>query len=117
MGVRSPAHYFNLFGLVLWGDIAELTMYRSRTGKVVYYQKNYPIASPSACQLARRAQFAAAATAWKALSATQRAQWRLAAARASLTATGYNAYLHFKLADEPAAMATLARQTGTTLSL
>jgi acyl-CoA reductase-like NAD-dependent aldehyde dehydrogenase len=117
MGVHTPPHPFNYLGLVQWGDIAEFTVYRNHNGKLVWYKKSYPIADPSDCQLAIRAAFAAAAAAWKALTAPQRQQWKLAAARASLCATGYNAYLHFKLTPNAEARATLASQTNTTLTL
>jgi hypothetical protein len=117
MGVHAPTKLFNLLGFVLWGDLADLTMYRSHRAKLVVFAKTYPDTTPSEDQLTCRTAFKAAATAWKALTHAQRLQWYTAAAHASLCATGYNAYLHFKLKPDAQALATLARQTGTTLTL
>jgi len=108
---------YPLLGLITWGDLAEFTIYRNRRHKIIWYPKSYPVANPTPYQLAARAAFTAASAAWRALSQAERDQWKLAAARASLCATGYNAYLHFSLNPDAAALATLARQTDTELTL
>jgi len=106
---------YSHFGFVIWGDIANLTMYRRYDGRLVIFKKTWPDKPPSAKQLADRAQFKAAATAWRALAAAQRAQWTLAAHRGCMPATGYNLFMHWQRKGDEAAIQTIERQTHTTL--
>lgn len=115
MAVIGKLPPFSLWGIIAWGDFADLTMYRGHQCQVIVFAKTWPDRPPSAEQLAHRAAYKAAATAWSALSADQRAQWNLACRRASLTMHGYNLWLHWNLTGDDKAIATLERQTNTTL--
>ena len=103
------------FGFVIWGDWGPLTLYRDHQGKIVAYAKTWPQKAPSADQVTRRNLFRAAALAWNALPAAKRSDWTLAAHRVSLCATGYNLWVWWQLTPDPAALATIARQTAVTL--
>lgn len=115
MPVQPRPSLFNLFGLVAWGDLGPLTMYRRPDGRLVIFSKTWPDKPPSPAQAAQRTLFSAAATAWRALNASQRAQWAAAAARSSLCMTGYNLFLHWALTGDDLAIRTIQRQTRTTL--
>lgn len=116
MANQPGAALYNIFGLVIWGDFGPWTMYRRHDGRLVFFLKTWPDKPPSPDQLTQRAAFAAAATDWNALTNAQREGWTTAAARASICGTGYNLFLHNRLHPHPAALATLARQTATTLT-
>lgn len=115
MAHQPAERLFSLFGFVIWGDFADLTMYRSQRGKVVVFPKTYPGSPGSPLQQAQRNRLKAAAADWVALTEDQRSQWDLASRRASLCSTGYNLYLHWKLTGDDSAIQTLERQTRTTL--
>lgn len=115
MPVQDKRALLSLFGFMIWGDFGPLTMYRSKRGKIVAFAKTYPTGPPSDKQIEQRAAFSAAAIAWNALTSSQRDQWHLAAARASLCAHGYDLWIHWQLTADTSAIETLERQTGTTL--
>jgi hypothetical protein len=117
MAVQPPNALFNLYGFVIWGDIGPLTMYRRYDGRIVTFLKTWPNKPASRGQINQRNAYRAAATAWHALTASQRAQWTTAAARASLCMHGYNLFLHYYLTPSAATLATLQRQTGIALAL
>lgn len=115
MAFEPKPSLFSTLGTVIWGDFGTLTMYRSKRKKLVIFKKTWPDKPPSDRQLAWRATWSAAAAAWRALTHGQRTQWSLAARRASLCATGYNLWLHWKLTADDAAIRTLQNQTKTQL--
>jgi len=111
MAFEPVAGLFNFLGLVAWGDIGELTVYKSKRKKVVWLKKTYPDKPASPAQLDRRAYWSAATAAWRALTQTQRTQWNLAARRASLCAHGFNLWMFWQINGDLAAIRTLERQT------
>lgn len=106
----------SLMGFVIYGDLADLTLYRNKNGKVVSFQKTWPDKPPSYLQILDQTRFAVAAHAWVDLPEIQKEQWRLAARRASLCLTGYNLYMYCWLAPHNESLVAIARQTGTTLT-
>jgi len=117
MAVQPKNTLLTYLGFVIWGDFAELTMYRRPDGRIVLFKKSYPDKPPSEQQLAQRARFIASGDRWRALTAYQRTQWHLAAARASLCMHGRNLHASAYLTPDPSAVAAIARQTSTTLTL
>lgn len=115
MAVIGPLPPFSLWGIVISGDFGDLSMFRGHQCQVIVYAKTWPDRPPSAEQLAHRALYKAAADAWRLLTPDAREQWHLAARRASLTMHGYNLWLHWKLTGDDQTIATLERQTNTTL--
>jgi len=106
---------YSILGTVIWGDLADMTMYRNRKGRVVAFAKTWPKDPASTLQLQQRAKMTAAAAAWKALTGDERANWELATKRASLCMHGYDLFVHWQLINDATAIATLERQTNTTL--
>jgi hypothetical protein len=117
MAMQSIRDLFHMFGFVQWGDFADLTMYRNRKGKVVVFNKTWPEILPQEAIAAQKAKFKTASLAWQALSAVTRAKWEAVTKRLSLSMTGYNLWMSWQLKPDPAAMATLQRQSGIDLSL
>jgi len=108
-------HLVPFIGFIAWGDVYEVTVYRNKRGKMVWFPKTYPDKPASPAQLVQRQRMTDAAAAWQALSAALRAQWHLAARRASLVMHGYDLFIHWKLTGDDSAIATLDRQTRTPL--
>lgn len=106
---------YTWLGLVAWGDIAEITIYKDKQGKMVWFPKTYPDKPPSDDQVFQRALMTAGAAAWQALPPTDQAQWHLAARRASLVMHGYDLFQHWFLTRDTSAIRTLERQTRTNL--
>lgn len=104
-----------IWGYTAWGDFANLTLYRGHRCELIVFAKTWPDKPPSAHQLDQRAAFQAAAQAWSALTPAKRENWRLAAARTSLCATGYNLWMHWHLTGDNSAIETIERQTGLDL--
>lgn len=102
-------------GFIAWGDINELSVYRDKQGKMIFFPKTWPDKPPSESQLAQRAKYTAAAVLWKALSDNEREQWDLACRRACLCMHGYNLWQHWQQMADESAIRTLERQTKTVL--
>lgn len=115
MAHSPPRELLCFLGFVAWGDIGPLTMYTSKRGKLVVFPKTWPKGEVSEDQLAQRAKFTAAAAAWQELTPLKRAQWDLASRRASLCMHGYDLFVHWHTLGDNAAIATLERQTNTSL--
>jgi len=106
----------SLMGLVIYGDLGPLTMYKSGRGKIVTFLKTWPDRPASYYQVLDRGRFAAAAYSWTQLPTDEKADWNLAARRASLCMTGFNLYMYCWLAPDNSSIRTIARQTHTTLA-
>lgn len=115
MAVILPLEPVSLWAYLAWGDFADFTFYRGHQCQVIVFLKTWPDKPPSSEQLAHRAKYKAAVDAWWVLSPAQREQWHLACRRASLTMHGFNLWMHWKLTADDEAIATLERQTSTTL--
>ena len=115
MASTTTRRLFSLLGLVAWGDLGHLTIYKRKDGRLVIFKKTWPDKPPTGDQLDQRSRYSCAALAWRALSPESRASWATAARRASLCCTGYNLFLHWQLSNDDSAIATLERQTNTSL--
>jgi len=115
MAKQNLAALYSIFGVVLWGDLGPVTMYRNHRGKIVAFAKSWPHKPASPEQAAQRAIFIAAATSWQTLSPEQKAQWHIATRRACLCLHGYDLFVHWFTSRDAQAMDTLERQTSTTL--
>lgn len=117
MARQDPNSIFTWLGLVIWGDVGDLTMYKATPGHLVIFSKTWPDKPASPLQEQARTRLALAAHDWNRLSGDHRHQWDQAARRASLCMHGYDLFVSFTLRPDPQSLATLARQTGTTLQL
>ena len=66
--MQSNKQLLHFLGLVIWGDLGDLTMYRRADGTLVWFAKTWPEKPPSDAQLTQRQLFSDAATAWHALT-------------------------------------------------
>jgi len=115
MAHQPPNKLLSFLGYVYWGDIAELTLYCSKRGRIVFFKKTYPKKPASPLQQAQRDRLTAAAVAWRALTEDQRKEWNLATRRASLTMHGYDLFVHWQLIHDDKAIEAVQRQTKTNL--
>ena len=111
----TPENVYSLLGFIIWGDLNEVTIYRNKKGKMVWFAKTYPDKPASAAQLVNREKMTGYAADWQALSAETRAEWELATKRASLTMQGYNLFVHWKFTEDDTAIRQIERQTNTSL--
>ena len=106
---------FCILGLHLGGDIAALTFYRNKRGKLTFFDKAPPLTPPTDLQTHERNKFRLNAIHWNNLSNSEQAQYELAARRSSICMTGFNLFTHFNLIADPDAKKTISRQTRTSL--
>jgi hypothetical protein len=106
---------YSMLGFIVWGDLAEVTIYRDKQGKMVWFPKTYPDKPPSDAQIVQRAKLTQAATFWNYLTPNRQNQWKLAAQRASLCMHGYDLWIHWFLKRTDDEMRTIASQTNTQL--
>ena len=112
----QPRHpLLSLLGFVYWGDFAELTMYRSKRGRLVIFSKTRPDKPITQLQGDQRERLYEASQAWNALSDAERSAWEAASKKASLCMTGYNVFVYWHLTRDTGAIQTLERQTGQDL--
>jgi len=105
----------SVLGLVTWGDIGPLTVYRNKRGALVFYAKAPPLCPASPLQTIYRNKWRAAATAWNALTEDVRGRWELATKRANLRLTGYNLWVYYHTTGDVDAIETVEGITGLAL--
>lgn len=106
---------WNLIGLSVSGDFADLTLYTDRFNRKVAFPKAPPEKPPTAQQTAQRSRFTQAQAAWKALDQSQKDSLEEATKKGSLVMTGQNLYISVALMNDTTALKTLERQTGIIL--
>lgn len=113
---RTPLRdLITFFGFIAWGDVAQMTVYRDKQGKMIWFPKTYPDKPPSQAQLDNRQRFTDIAAAWRAISQETRDQWHLATRRGSLTMHGYDLFVHWQMLGDDEAIRAVERQTQTVL--
>ncbi|HUT60295.1 MAG TPA: hypothetical protein VNA25_20815 [Phycisphaerae bacterium] len=115
MAHQPAKNLLTVLGLVQWGDLGPLTLYKNKRGRLVAFHKTWPTGPASPDQKIYRDQFRAAAVAWKALTPAKRQQWELASQRASLAMCGYALFVHHQMANDDHAIQAIQRQTRTDL--
>jgi hypothetical protein len=114
MAHQREGRFFNLFGILVWGDLGPLTLYRNRRKKIVVFKKTIPRAPPSAEQKIQRQNFRYATIAWKQLPIEKKRIYKIAAQRVSLCMTGYNLFILHRLSKDPVPVETVFRQAKVT---
>jgi hypothetical protein len=105
----------SLWGIMVSGDVGDLTVYTDRYGKKVFYKKAPPEKPASVLQALQRGRFRDAMANWKALPQATRDDWETVSLRASLCMTGLNMWIHFSLKGTMAGLHTFVHQTGILL--
>lgn len=108
---------FSLLGHTISGDLGDMTIWRTRRGRIVSYPRTVPGTVPSPPQQNHRAHFRESAARWKLLPAQARADYEAVSLRLSLPMTGYNIWIRWTFAGSKREAQTLMHQTGITLSL
>lgn len=106
-----------VLGMMIAGDVGDFTIYTDKFGRKIIFPFSPPEKPPSSRQLAQRQVFRQAVEGWKNLNPDQRAAWEQASRTCGLCMTGHNAFVHFWLTQDFAALATLERQAGLSLVL
>lgn len=106
---------YSLLGFIVWGDLAEVTIYRDKQGKTIWFPKTYPDKPPSQAQLDQRQVFRDAATEWSYRDASQKKDWHDAARKSSLCMHGYDLFVFWQTTGDEETIRTIERQTGITL--
>ncbi len=110
-----PAKFYRGLGLRAQGDIAGMTVYRTRRGKQVIFPKTYPKSPPGPLATRNQNRFRLAADAWTFLPLPQQRNWRRVARIAHLAITGYNLFIAWMMKGDRAAIKTLEILTGIAL--
>jgi hypothetical protein len=103
--------------LNIQGDVGPLTLYTSARGKLVGFLRAPPLNPPTPTQEAIRDIFRDAATAWRALTRAQRADWKRLANRANLGITGYNLFTWYTRHRDYPSIHVLELKTGIEVAL
>lgn len=106
---------WQVMGLQVSGDFADLTIYSDRFNRKVPFLKSPPKEPPSPAQVAQRAAFKAAQQSYMALSASQKATLEKACQLTSIPLTGQNLWIHTLMVRDKPAYLTIGRQSGLTL--
>lgn len=117
MAVKTANAMHPFFGLVLWGDIGDLTMYRSHRGKLVIFKKTWPDTPPTPRQVAARESITACAASWRNLSEPERTNWNATARRLSLQMSGYNLWVAWRFRQRLDSFRTIINQSSLQLQL
>lgn len=104
-----------LIGFNVQGDIGPFTVYTSRRGKFVVFDKAPPLTSASYAQLVQRNRWRGAAQNWRELSEEKRDDWERATRRLQLVITGYNLWVYWQTTHDLPTIRTIERQSGIDL--
>jgi len=110
-----PAKFYRGLGIRAQGDIAGMTVYRTKRGKQVIFPKTRPKAPPGPLALRNQNRFRLAAAAWAAIGLAGRLRWKKAALRGHLGITGYNLFISWQMMKDRATIETIERLTGEVL--
>jgi len=109
MGLGIPA---SALGLIVSGDIGELTIYTDRRGRKIAYPKAPPKEPPSVMQINCRRRFRSAQLQYMALTPSQKLAYEDLARGAGLCLTGQNLLIHVAMKHTFGTLTTLMQQTG-----
>jgi hypothetical protein len=117
MAVQTDTRMHHFFGLVMWGDLGPLTMYRSHRGRLVIFKKTWPDTPPTPRQVAARESMTACGRSWRGLSESDRQQWQATARQLSLPCSGYNLWVAWRFGQRLDKLRTIINQSGRHLQL
>ena len=100
----------------LSGDLGDLTIYQTKTGRIVAFPRSPPHKPPSPAQNTQRYRFRQSVEAWHELPAVDRLRYETACKRLSLCMSGFNLWIHFCLVHDWQTLATLRQQSTLNLA-
>ena len=107
-----PKNLFPLLGCTTNGDFADVTLYKSRRGRLVIFLKTWPKDPATYHQTVHRNRWRHAGIRWRALPQSVRDDWLRISKRANLNVTGYNIFMYYILNKNIHTIETLEHQTG-----
>jgi len=110
--VKTPCDVLDLLGLVYWGDLGAITLYRDQRGQRITFAKTRPRTPPTPRQAAARFKVTSVAACWRALPPSTRTLYRRLAQHLSLPFSGYNLWQHHRHHPEYRTIDRLARLCG-----
>jgi hypothetical protein len=117
---RKPIIKYNpfipLLGLVQWGDLGNITIYRAKNGRPVFFPKTFPDKPPSQLQLIHRNRMKQAAKDWHNLTESQKKAYHAAARRLSLAIPPFGLYFTLNLPQNAQLKTTISNQSGVELT-
>jgi hypothetical protein len=102
---------FSYFGLSVSGDFGPFTIYQNKNRKTVSYPRSPPKVPKTPAQAIERDRFRCAIATWRSLPQSTRDAWETMTKKASLCATGLNAWIHFSYCQNVAELSTLRTLT------
>jgi hypothetical protein len=105
----------NFFGVIIQGDFADITCYRSKNGTLIWFPKAPPRKPPSELQIDQRDKWSDIIENWVELPQATRDKWELVCQRESLWISGINLYIWWRCSLDDSIIHTLERHTGITL--
>ena len=114
----TPIRLAPILGLQVQGDLGPMTCYtqkKKHVRSIVLFPKIWLSDPTTIKQLNHRNRVRAAAAAWKALPASERANWLAAARRLSLRANGYALWTYWHMTQNRAPIETIERQSNIIL--
>jgi hypothetical protein len=97
------------------GDLGDLTLYTSKTGKIVAYPRTKPCKPPTRLQQIQRNRFRLAQHNWELEPVNVKVRWEQATLLLSLDITGQNAYISQALSPDPDSLTFVLKRTGIVL--
>lgn len=107
--------FIPFLGLVQWGDIGNVTTYRAKNGRVVFFPKTYPDKPASPLQIIHRQRMKDAANNWAKLTKQQKLNYHLAARKLSLSIPPFGLYFTLNLPQNAGLKETISKQSGLSL--
>lgn len=99
------------------GDLGPWSFYRSHTGKTVFYARMPALKPASPTQQIFRDKWKTIATAWHALTPTDRSKWQAIGKLTCLHITGYNLWTYWQLTHDTGTLQTLELASGIDLGI
>lgn len=115
MTTKPTRHQLSLIGLQPTGDLAGLTAYTNRRGRIIWFPKSPPKCPPTDNQIRQRMRWTLIAHAWTQLTQEKRDAWNLACRRAHLYMHGYHLWVWWSSHQYLPTIRTIERQSGITL--
>jgi hypothetical protein len=108
---------WNLIGLMVSGDFADLTIYTDRHQRKIPFPRSPPKEPPSQAQIEQRLAFKRAVNNYKNISPAETAQWENVTRRLSIPQTGQNLFVSLSFSQDNLALQTLNSQASMSLTL
>lgn len=106
----------SVFGLIVSGDVGELTIYTDRHGRKVAYPKSPPKEPPTDLQAALRTRFKLAQANYMLISDCDKADWERLVQKTHLCMTGQNLFISVSMRRTYGILDTLMHQSGVSVT-